>query len=110
MDYLDELIEEHKKSDPEFAHAWAAGDLVDQLARRRIEQGLSQQEIAERMGIARARISEIENHPERVSFARILGYANALGAHFLIEGTEPVSRLSPRKGRPVSARSIASQL
>jgi len=104
MDYLDELIEDRKVNDPFFAQVWAAIQLVDELAKRREAMGLSQQEIADRMGVARSRISEIEHHPERVSFARVLSYANSVGAQFAITG--PLSTTistTPSKGRPVVA-------
>jgi len=104
MDYLEELIDDRRAKDPEFAQIWAAVELVDELASRREAMGLSQQQIADQMGVARARVSEIENHPERVSFARILAYANSVGAHFTVNGPKvSVTRPTAPKGRPVIA-------
>jgi transcriptional regulator with XRE-family HTH domain len=102
MDYLDQLIEESKK-EPEFARAWAALQIVDKLARRREAMGLSQEEVAQRMNVARARVSEIEHRPERVAFSRILAYANAVGAELEVIGPKIKPTARNRPGRPVVA-------
>ena len=111
MDYVDELIEKRKIDDPEFAQIWAAAQLVDELAMRRAAMGLSQQAVAERMGVKRSRVSEIENHPERVSFARIICYAISVGAYFTISGpdVEAEPEIS-RKGRPVESVGAKTRL
>ena len=46
-DYLDELIDESSK-DPEFTKAWAPIAVMLELTKTRMEQGLSQEEIASR--------------------------------------------------------------
>lgn len=104
MDYLDELIEYSKEHDPLFAPVWRATELVDSLAQRREALGLSQQEVADRMGVARARVSEIENHPDRVSFARILAYAASVDAELSVTAAKVAQvSLSMPRGRPVVA-------
>lgn len=50
-DYLDEIIDERRESDPEFARIMQARELAAELAARRKELGLTQQQVAERMGV-----------------------------------------------------------
>ncbi|MBI1756639.1 MAG: helix-turn-helix transcriptional regulator [Fimbriimonas ginsengisoli] len=77
-DHLDELIEESCK-DPEFANAWKQSEARLALARLRKLRNLTQQQVADRMGVARPRVAEIERNPLRVSLGRMLRYAEAVG-------------------------------
>jgi transcriptional regulator with XRE-family HTH domain len=78
-DYLDEVVDLSCRRDEEFRADWAARQLVLELAQRRAELGLTQQEVADRMGVSRPRVAEIENGGTNASFQRIAAYANALG-------------------------------
>jgi DNA-binding XRE family transcriptional regulator len=89
-DFLDELIDERKANDPEFAAQWPAAELRIQLAMLRKKAGLTQSELAKKMNIAQPRIAEVERNPEKVAFGRILAYVQATGGQFSI---------SPREGR-----------
>jgi len=77
-DHLEELIEESCK-DPEFAALWRESEARLALARLRKENNLTQQQVADRMGVARPRVAEIERHPLRVSLGRMMNYAAAIG-------------------------------
>jgi transcriptional regulator with XRE-family HTH domain len=77
-DYLDELVNENCKN-PQFAAKWTEVEARVALALLRKEANLTQEEVAQRMGVARPRVAELENRPLSVSFGRILAYANALG-------------------------------
>ncbi len=59
-----------------------AREITAELALRRKQMGLTQQQVADRMGVARPRVAEIERRPDGIAFARILDYARALGASF----------------------------
>jgi DNA-binding XRE family transcriptional regulator len=93
-DYLDELIEENKASDPEFAEKWKEVEAEFRLLELRKKSGLTQEQVAARLGVARPRIAEIERHPFSVSFGRLLKYMNAIGADVKIiaPGKEPRKR------------------
>jgi transcriptional regulator with XRE-family HTH domain len=102
-DYLDEMIEESCK-DPIFDRIWASSEAVHQLVELRVKLGLTQEDVAKTMKVKRPRVSEIEAHPENVSFSRLSLYASALGATFSIQ--EPQISSVPmvaekRAGRPV---------
>lgn len=77
-DHLDELIEESCK-EPGFVAIWMESEASLALARLRKENNLTQQQVADRMGVARPRVAEIERHPLRVSMGRMLNYAAAIG-------------------------------
>ena len=77
-DFLDEMIAEHSK-DPEFAKAWAESQARINIASLRKELNLTQAQVAERMGVARPRVAELERRPLSVSFGRMSAYARALG-------------------------------
>ena len=85
-DYLDELIEGNKSSDPSFAEKWREVEAEFKLLELRKKSGLTQEQVARRLGVARPRIAEIERHPFSVSFGRLLKYMNAIGADVQIVG------------------------
>lgn len=78
-DWLDEMIEEQIKEDPDFAIEWAKAEQRLHLAKLRKDSGKTQAQIAEIMGVTQPRVAEIERHPDRVSFARIQKYMQAIG-------------------------------
>jgi DNA-binding XRE family transcriptional regulator len=86
-DYLDELIETNMERDPRFAAEWPSVEAALSLAALRQKAGLTQQEVADRMGVARPRVAEIERDLSRVSFARVARYAAAMGARFDVVST-----------------------
>ena len=86
-DYLDELIETNMERDPRFAGKWPSVEAALSLAAMRQKAGLTQQEVADRMGVARPRVAEIERDPSRVGFARVARYAAAVGARFDVVST-----------------------
>ena len=54
-------------------------------------RGLTQAELARRLGIRQSRLADIENHPETVSSAQLLDLLAALGVEVLL-------RLKPTEG------------
>lgn len=103
-DYLDELIDESCQ-DSAFATAWEPIALMHGLVRARVEQGLSQEEVARRMGIHRARVADLEKNPARVSFGRIVSYSQAVGATLAIQPSEPAEPRIRQRGRPLGSGS-----
>lgn len=97
-DYLDELIERNKASDPSFAENWKEVEAEFKLLELRKKSGLTQEQVAARLGVARPRIAEIERHPFSVSFGRLLRYMNAIGADVQIIAPGKASAISRRAG------------
>jgi len=78
-DYLDEVVERECGEDPIFAAEWAEMRARKALARIRRDHQLTQAAVAELMGLPQSRVAEIERSPGKVSFARIVAYAKAVG-------------------------------
>jgi DNA-binding XRE family transcriptional regulator len=78
-----EMFEDHlaeQLQDPEFREAWEALEPGYQIARLRIMRGLTQQELAEKVGTKQPSIARLESGKTepKISFLRRL--AEALGA------------------------------
>ena len=79
-DWLTAVQEQFAAEDPEDAAAYERSKFVLELIQLRRMNGLSQDEVAQRMGLPRSRVGEIESRPWKVSLDRISAYARALGA------------------------------
>lgn len=82
MDDLERCLNEQLK-DPEFKKAWEDFQpelqLMNQIIGERIEQNISQKELADRMGTKQANISRIENGNANPSLDFLKRLAKALG-------------------------------
>ena len=70
----------------------AVGQLSTHLAAFRRAAGLTQSELATRLGVSHSRISQIETAPERVTVAQFLSVLRALRVEMLLsthESTRP---------------------
>ena len=89
MDDLDRYIAERKAKDPEFAEGFDEGYenfKIGVLFRMSREQaGLTQEEVAQRLGTKKSAISRIENHAEDIRLSTLRRYAKALGKQFKLE-------------------------
>jgi transcriptional regulator with XRE-family HTH domain len=66
--------------DPEFREAWEASDPAYQVARLRILRGLTQQQLAERVGTRQPSIARLESGREEPKLGFLRRVAEALGA------------------------------
>jgi DNA-binding XRE family transcriptional regulator len=62
--------------------------LIGELRSRRAELGLSQEEVAARVGISRSQIAMAETGGALLSVETLIGYAIAVGARLSVEGGE----------------------
>ena len=89
MSDLKKYIEERKKRDPEFAEGFDEGYenfKIGVLFRMSREQaGLTQEQVAKRLGTKKSAISRIENHAEDIRLSTLRKYAKALGKQFKLE-------------------------
>jgi len=82
MSDLDRYIKTRKKTDPDFARGFDEGyrdfkiGVILRLARE--EAGLTQEELADRVGTQKTAISRIENHAEDIKLSTIHKVAKAL--------------------------------
>ena len=79
-----------------------SGQLGPLLKQLRIEKGLSQAALGDKIGLSQERISRIESRPESVTVDKLLTMLMALDAAFTVE-----PRISP-VGRAVSSASAAA--
>lgn len=99
-DYLDHLIQISHEDRPGFSELWEPVGQMLALGEARVRIGLSQQDVADRMGIDRAAVSRMETNPGRVAFERILRYAHAVGAEIVIKpGKGRAAPLKTGRGR-----------
>lgn len=83
MSDIDRYIKRRKKTDHEFARGFDEGyrdfKIGVILRQAREEAGLTQEELADRVGTQKTAISRIENHAEDIKLSTIQKVAKALG-------------------------------
>ena len=89
MDDLDRWIEKRKKESKEFAEGFNEGyenfKIGVLLKLSREQAGLTQEEVARRLGTKKSAISRIENHAEDIRLSTLHKYAKALGKQISLE-------------------------
>jgi predicted XRE-type DNA-binding protein len=78
-DMLDEIAADRAEVEPGTLEQWAAVKLVQDICEARIKRGLTQAQVAEKMGVPQPRVADVERRPWSVSLARIFAYAQAVG-------------------------------
>jgi DNA-binding XRE family transcriptional regulator len=88
MNDLDRYIKKRKKTDPDFAKGFEEGyrdfKIGVILRQAREAAGLTQEELADRVGTQKTAISRIENHAEDIKLSTIQKVAKALGKNLEI--------------------------
>ena len=83
MSDLKKYIKKRKKVDPEFAEGYDEGyaqfkfGVLLQMSRE--QAGMTQEEVAQKLGTHKSAISRIENHAEDIRLSTLRKYAKALG-------------------------------
>jgi HTH-type transcriptional regulator / antitoxin HipB len=89
MDDLDRFVEKRKREDPEFAEGFDEGYenfKIGVLFKTSREQaGLTQEQVARKLGTKKSAISRIENHAEDIRLSTLHKYAKALGKKVSLE-------------------------
>jgi transcriptional regulator with XRE-family HTH domain len=92
MDWIDELASERGAKDPVFAAANLRADLMLKLLPLRKQRGLTQEQVGQLLGIARAQVAAMETRPHKASLDRIAAYAHVLGARLELVLPKPSKR------------------
>jgi HTH-type transcriptional regulator/antitoxin HipB len=99
MSDLERLIEELKAEDPAFAEGFERGydafRLGGMLQMAREDAGMTQQQVAERLGTHKSAISRIENHAGDLRLSTLQRYAEAVGRRLILELGEPEEAAKP---------------
>ncbi len=82
--WLDELAEERSATDRRFAELNKRAEMVLELILARHALGLTQEDIARRMGVGRVQVAIIESKPTKVSLDKIAAYAESLGGRLTL--------------------------
>ncbi len=91
MDDLDKYIDKRKKLSPKFAKSFDKGyeqfKIGILLKQARIEAGLTQEQVADKLHTKKSAISRIENHAEDIRLSTLVNYAQAIGKRLHLEVT-----------------------
>ncbi len=83
MSELEQYIIERKERDPEFAKDFETGyedfKIGIMIKEMRLESGMTQEELAEKMNTKKSVISRMENHADDVRLSTLQKVANVLG-------------------------------
>ena len=89
MDNLDKYVETRKKQRPKFAKNFDKGyeqfKIGILLKQARLESGLTQEQVANKLRTRKSAISRIENHAEDIRLSTLANYAQAVGKHLHLE-------------------------
>lgn len=89
IDDLDRFIEQQKRESPEFADGFDEGyqnfkiGVLFKVSRE--QAGMTQEEVARKLGTKKSAISRIENHAEDIRLSTLHKYAKALGKKVNLE-------------------------
>lgn len=88
MNDLQQHIQDSLK-DPEFSRVWAESEVSYEITRQiialRLQRGLTQKEVAQRVGTTQSVIARIENGEQNISLKTLTKLANALKANIKID-------------------------
>ncbi|MCK5057957.1 MAG: helix-turn-helix transcriptional regulator [Candidatus Aminicenantes bacterium] len=83
MDDLEKYIEKRKKTRPDFAENFEVGyndfKIGLLLKQARIDAGLTQDEVAQKLHTKKSAISRIENHADDIKLSTLKKFASAVG-------------------------------
>ena len=89
MSDLQKYINKRKKSDKEFAKNFDSGyeefKIGEILKQARLEKGLTQEDIANRLNTKKSAISRIENNAHDIRLSTLQNFAKTLGKKLRIE-------------------------
>jgi DNA-binding XRE family transcriptional regulator len=89
MDDLDKYIETRKRLSPKFTKNFDKGyeqfKIGILLKHARLEAGLTQEQVANKLHTKKSAISRIENHAEDIRLFTLVNYAQAVGKHLHLE-------------------------
>ena len=89
MSDLQKYIDKRKKNDKEFEKNFDIGyeefKIGEILKQARLEKGLTQEDIANKLNTKKSAISRIENHAQDIRLSTLQNFAQTLGKELRIE-------------------------
>jgi transcriptional regulator with XRE-family HTH domain len=90
--------------EPGFEFEMLAGGIAEQIWVRMEELGISRKQLAERMGVSPARVTQVLRGSENLTLKTLVLIANALDAHIKMELAEGKSALAASREEHGEAR------
>ena len=85
----DEVLAQELDRDPDFRAEWQrlglAREVAAELVRHRSENGLSQREFAERLGVSQPRVAKLESGEHNPDVNTLVNISRATGLEFVID-------------------------
>lgn len=89
MSDLKKYIEKRKKDDSNFAKDFDSGyeefKIGEMLKQARVDVGLTQEDLAQRLHTKKSAISRIENHAQDIKLSTLQNFAHILGKELRVE-------------------------
>ncbi len=89
MSDLKKYIDKRKKDDVDFAKDFDSGyeefEIGEMLKQARVEVGLTQEEIAQKLHTKKSAISRIENHAQDIKLSTLQNFAHILGKELRVQ-------------------------
>ena len=89
MSDLKRYIQKRKKDDADFAKDFDSGyeefKIGEMLKQARIDVGLTQEDLAQRLHTKKSAISRIENHAQDIKLSTLQNFAHILGKELRVE-------------------------
>ncbi|MGE4397869.1 MAG: helix-turn-helix domain-containing protein [Sulfurimonas sp.] len=89
MSDLKKYIDKRKKNDAEFAKDFESGyeefKIGEMLKQARVNVGLTQEDVAQRLHTKKSAISRIENHAQDIKLSTLQNFAQILGKELKVE-------------------------
>lgn len=103
MDDLDRYVQARDAREPGFANDFvresSAFRVGVMLQAAREAAGMTQQQVAERLGTQKSAISRIENHAADMRLSTLQRYAEAVGCRLVLELAPPAEEAKPARAR-----------
>ncbi len=85
MSDLKTYIQKRKKEDADFDSGYEEFKIGEMLKQARVEVGLTQEEIAQKLHTKKSAISRIENHAQDIKLSTLQNFAHILGKELRVE-------------------------
>ena len=89
MSDLKRYIQKRKKDDADFAKDFDSGyeefKIGEMLKQARVDVGLTQEDLAQRLHTKKSAISRIENHAQDIKLSTLQNFAHILGKELRVE-------------------------
>ncbi len=84
MSDLEKYIQKRKKTDKDFDQGYKEFKIGEMLRLARVEAGLTQEDIANRLNTKKSVISRMENHAKDIKLSTLENFAKSIGKELVV--------------------------